>query len=439
MEIRCSYRKCKNASEEILVCSNQPLVYCNKHRKKHLKKCKNHHTSRNLHEKIPKNQRRKFQNFFSEQLAHYEEQNEQFLIKINDCFIKIKEIASQGIKIFNNYQEFYTDLLKNSYSNRLPMYLFNENVIENGIDINDIEETGLSLVNEQISNFFTIANSFDKDLKEYFNVFKAPKICRQNSIKVSEKLYFFQNNSSNLIDFDPATRKHNKTSISGIGYQGFGESVCEIKEDKLVVNGGLHLSNAIIIDMNSKKYTVIPNGKKRQFAQACFLNEKVYFFGGFNNEQPLYKFYNACDCLDIENKRWLPLANLPNNIANTTTLVLDSNNILIAGGSDPIRGLVVLYNISKNSYSVLTNQVKSRRKAVLVQDGKTIYLLGENLNISNMDNIIDWVVQAPLGIRSNVSSAVVRRGKNAYFSDYDNKVYEFDLVSLQCKEINIIF
>ncbi|OMJ79406.1 hypothetical protein SteCoe_20560 [Stentor coeruleus] len=437
MEIQCSNGKCQHESAEILVCGNQPLVYCNKHRKKHLKKCKMHHTSRNLYEKIPKKQRRKFKNFFIEQLSNYDKQSEEFLIKINECLIKIKEIALQGINIFSKYQEFYMNLFKNAQLNYLPMYYFTEDIIENDIDINDIENIGLNLVTNQISEFLSITSCFDKTFKECFNVFNKPKTYRRESINMSGKLYFFQNNTSNLIEFDPATKKNSKISITGIGIQGFGESTCEIKGNKLVTNGGFCSLNTFIIDLSSKKYTVILNGKKRQFAQGCYLNEKVYFFGGFNNELSFSKFYNVCDYLDLETKRWIQLPNLPNNIANTTTLILDSNNIIIAGGSDSIHGLVLLYNISKNSYSLLINQVRAQRKALLIQDEKIIYLLGEYLNISHIDNIVDWVIQSPLSIRSSVSSSVVRRGKKAYFSDYDNKVYEFDLNSLVCKEIDI--
>ncbi len=150
--------------------------------------------------------------------------------------------------------------------------------------------------------------------------------------------------------FDPVTETWTMTdSIPTMRFDG--QSITELKDGRILVSGGFRTSNVA----NSAEYLSI------------------------------------CEIYDPVTEKWLPAAPLYVGRYNHTATLLNSGEVIIAGGSTKTVGALrscEIYNPTNNTWSITTslNEPRSNAASILLPNGNVFISGGDSTGV----NIIPW-------------------------------------------------
>ncbi|OMJ65837.1 hypothetical protein SteCoe_37549 [Stentor coeruleus] len=313
-----------------------------------------------------------------------------------------KEISSLSKELFLNIT-MESIINSNNLWELIKNYIFNIPILETNANIEPM------VLESEINNLVEVRNS------------------EQN-----QNLYFFMNKSKKLLSYSIEEVKIIGNSELNLNEeQGEGQALTVIPENKIFIYGGtsLYIDSAYIINLENNTVDRVSKGRKRSYAQATYLNNKIYVFGGYSNSARI----NSADEFDCITKGWRPLTPLKIRCDNTSTHILNDIKIFIAGSPK----FVNIYNVVNECYEDVRGQFDIEAKCLVTydQDKKIVFILSKKIYYCKEEGLDDWKVQElNQTFRSTAYRPVCLRRK-AYFVDGSHKVFMFDFDSLRLEEV----
>ncbi|OMJ91735.1 hypothetical protein SteCoe_5633 [Stentor coeruleus] len=247
------------------------------------------------------------------------------------------------------------------------------------------------------------------------------------------KMYFFNDNTKNLITIDVSLTTDSLTLINSPENLSPLGGFCRISEDKIFLHsgyrGGSYTNSIFIVDLKQGIAEKRESFKLGFLGSCSRFKNNVYAFGGHDGSAPS----TACRKFDLNSDTWQSIQNLPISTHCNSTAILD-DNIFIAGFNIDS---VYTYNISNNSYSNI-GSFQSHWNKILCKASKKIYLFENNkLHESTDDNPKKFsVINSSTGVSNNYLISFTTRFKNDLYFVLNNKsIYKINILT---KVINLV-
>lgn len=429
MENFCYMEECECQAEFICYCAEIPTYSCGNHFGIHLMLKRNHSVQESLFYLLePEESQSLYQKIMT-----FERQIRETIKKIQiDTKVLIDSITSEHHKSINYFKSLRIEALK---------------ISNNLINQTKMDKKLFEKITE-VLKFIELQNNPDREelrrriLKFYLrdNYFYKP-----NRDLESENLCFFKDSSKNLtlVSIDKPSRT---VQINIPNCFNSDSASCEISDNKYFFYGGFnpYISNVCIIDIETKTGTAKKNGKEKANMGCCYYKDKVYVFGGYNNQ-----YLKDAERYDLITDAWQNLPSLPTGCAAGRCFGL-KDSIIYTGF---ISTSILTYSILNNSYSEYGNFASNENK-IICNIGNKIYVFvsGHLYKITHLvsSELRDAkkfaskptqlkLVNENTGIpNTNVLTSRTLKDKNFYFVLEDFKLYKFDLETESIAILKII-
>ncbi|OMJ74325.1 hypothetical protein SteCoe_26773 [Stentor coeruleus] len=431
MDIKCSYISCKKPASFICHCSDVSIVACSKHFKAHINSSPEliHNPesvfkplSPILKTETTKALQKTLQNF-TESVSTIKETLQclnragDFLVKSLNKRKKICKKYIQGLVESNEFPIASTERYRLSDEVTLKDIEKEMKNVISGLEIEDLKFEAYKLIN--VLDSLNLTERIESDIEDD----------RDKWPYLDNKLYFFEDNTKSLVEFNPVSCKSKIKPIEIGEDQGHLAAICEIPGGKVFTSGGFsdtYRENSYIIDLKTNTSEVLPRIRPRMRACATYLNQSIYLFGGWFNNSTCF-----CDRIDLNNKIVVSISNLPSNIGNTSAVAIN-DKILISGTSNFLQ----LYNTKDDNYSIVSRGLTFGTDNLLIQDKNRVILLSKpNIFVCDMNNLENWInISSGASFESTTSKPVIR-GRMAYFVDMSMNIYQFNLDTFVLKKM----
>ncbi|OMJ77064.1 hypothetical protein SteCoe_23416 [Stentor coeruleus] len=431
MDIKCSYISCKKPASYVCHCNDTTVIACSKHFKAHINNFPEFiHNPESVFKPLPPTLK-------SETITALQKTLEKFTESISNIAETMKNINKSGdslLKCMNKKKKLCKKYIHSIVeSNEFPITsnekyrLSDEATSEDidkemkkitcGIDVEDLKFEAQKFINilESLDLIEQVSNSSSEDMDRW------PFL--------DNKLYFFEDNTKSLVEFDPVNCKSSVKTIDIGEDQGHLAAICTIPGGKIFTSGGYsdsYIENSYIIDLKNNTSEALPKIRPRMRACATYFNQSIYLFGGWFNSSTSF-----CDRIDLSSKTITCLSNLPMNTGNTSTILIN-DKILISGTSNFLQ----LYDTRKDNYSMVSRDLNFGTDNILIQDKNRIILLSKpNIFVCDIKNLENWVNISNTAIFESTTSKPVIRGRMAYFVDMNMNIYQFNLDTFIIKKM----
>lgn len=187
---------------------------------------------------------------------------------------------------------------------------------------------------------------------------------------LDEHLYCFKNGTKTLFEFNTITLKTTEVEININELQGSLSPLCTVPNNKLFHAGSYqpYLDSTYLIDLNTFTVESLPKGRIRGVATATYYDKCVYTFGGLTKKGNKMNF---ADKFDLENKRWVTLANLP-EVAQDVHAIPCRTFIILTFTS---QSSLLSYFRDFNKYEALANNISCNFQNMFIRDCEKYYLI----------------------------------------------------------------
>lgn len=431
MERRCFVPFCNRSAVFFCPCSQALTIICDSHINQHSAEFPNLvHNYNPIAQLISQDKKASILSEMQMTIKKLIQERQDFIYSTESLVSQILKICKIFCSCTHRKIEAYKNfLIKISEPNGIEKLYKDYNKYSANTIFKDIENE----VNSQLKYFYTEEISslkiFSGRFIEQVNMLMSAKI-NEDKERPYDNLYFFKENTKNLIEFCPDSLKLYVESIKVNENQGHLSAMCLIPDNKLFISGGcsnITLNVSYIIDINSKNIEPLFRKRSRSHASAIYKDNKVYIFGGKDEIGEL----NHTDAYDLLMRKWVILALLP--LPAMLTSIADLNDkFLIAGKPN----MMCTYDLQSNSYSKIASHLQINSYNILIKNGKNVHFLHKNLvNLTKEDDLDHWQCVPLVGDFSYTTSRPIFRGGCVYFVDWDCIIYQYKLDSYEVKII----
>lgn len=452
MNISCQHPNCSSPGAFRISCVSPSSFYCDAHSYYHTRTCQSEHHYEIHRIHIPNSRMQDFVSYLQMKKQSLKISVSEHLQALNHLQKQIKSMSKVLIKNYNSCNSLCDNMCKSLMEIQALPLMYNGNHIINDIEVHSIDREVAEFSKDKFSNInmesiislenlwvliknymvnipgLVISDNIEPPVLE-------PEIRNQVEARNPEQrlnLYFFINRSKNFIQYSiDENEVISNRELLVKENQGEGQSLTPIPDNKVFIYGGTsnYIDSAYIINLESNDVEIVPKGRRRSYAQATYLNSKIYIFGGYSNSARI----NSADEFDFMTKSWRALSPLKIKCDNTSTHILDDSHIFIAGSPK----FVNIYNVENGSYEDVRGQFDIEAKCLVVydKDKKVMFVLSKKIYYCKETGLDDWKEQGlNESFRSTTCRPVCLRRK-AYFVDSSDKVFKFDFDSLRLEEI----
>ncbi|OMJ72785.1 hypothetical protein SteCoe_28704 [Stentor coeruleus] len=467
----CQYDYCQEEPEFICVCNNHNSAYCKKHLNIHIAKGDDHDVIPNYTEISLKDKEifsiqctislRKLESIQLKILEFGQEK----LNKINQLIkeelenvLKTESIIRKAIgfvykkqkivkkinlseeeKFINRYLKTPKNLiedLKNKENKIWSEFGMLEDfkvIIEENATLKKEIEKMSNLLNEKNEQIIKLANESVKNNL----LFEANKLeYREKQYKgddnfESTEMCFFKYDSNNLYIINIFSGNDSVLNLNTSEKFGGHPAFCQISEKKIFIHGGYtseYLSSSHIVDLENKKIEKKANNICRtNIGQMSLYNGNIYVFGGTHDKVLSFSYKYSLNL-----NKWEQIASLPNPSRSNCT-ILDDEKIILSGFQ---LSSVLVYDISKNSYSFFGNVEPNNHKFICKSDKNLYVFEGNKLYESLLKPQLSFsITNLSIYLNSEMRSFSIRNKQCVYILLDDLKIYVFNLAT---KEMSIL-
>lgn len=435
MSIICSSSNCEIFPSIQAFCAKKPLTLCTTHFNNHLTSCNLDHQSFFLLKNVS-GQKIQAETILKSIIKGLNQEYKQCVLSFNQILEAVMEKSKQATNAILRTNQYCKELLKiYKANNRFPIIYAAGTIRGNEIGVNDMvkEINAYRLTNfNKILNFDLIANKIIKKLN---------KIKMTREILYPENyndnfIYVFLSNSKILAKVDIETLGYGKINTQVSELQGDCPSICSVSPTEVFTTGGYSesvLKCCYLINNETGTVKSLPKIRKRDYAQAMYYQRKVYIFGGYADRTLL----NSCDAFSIDSLTWKSLSNLLIPMRCTSVVNFRDNELIFIGSDIDGRRHCLSYNTKTDYYSNFSMIYSSEHDGnVLIRDGTNLFMLHkENIIKANISKMSNWKKKDNSTSFGHSSSRPVIRNRFAYFIDWGNHLFKFDLNKLEIKKV----
>jgi hypothetical protein len=388
------------------------------------------HVYKPLYKTIDPSSKSTLLNFIQKTLEILKESEMLIMGSLTNAFNEIRQTSQKAHSIYSKIKTRCFQLTKDILEG-------NKLVLKN---INNYESNHSATCEDLFSDLFSFNNGFPRGSFSFkfkgLNPFKRLSSVMTSSTPLPENpeltLYYFQENTKNLVKFNCETLKPSIIPYSFSEPIGSSQSMCLTSPTSLFLSGGYYSANksvtarSYLINTLTKFLSFLPRSRPRSNAMAICTQGCVFIFGGFDGKSAI----QDSDCFDLIKNSWISISPMPVPLRDTSTVELD-NDILISGREDRL----VIYSPCRDTYNVLL-QLPIAHFNLLVRDGDYVYLLTSSIWRSNFRSRSSWQERKSAFVFGNTTSRPVYHNSKAYFVDWRGIVYSFSFSSCHFQELS---
>jgi len=237
---------------------------------------------------------------------------------------------------------------------------------------------------------------------------------------VSRFLYYFEMNTKTVTKLDLEAKELLTIDLGVSQELGPYSAQCKIPNERVFMcggNTGISYSGATLIfnPETDQVQELVPLELPRQFACCVYFENKVYLFGGYNDDQAQGELED-CAKLDLTSNSWIRIANLPTKCKHTTSVVF--KGLIFVTGYEA-SGIWV-YDPYRDFFDLVMHLCKGFK--VLCRSQSKLFCLTEKCLYEMQENGVFFKV---LKRRFALSSLVTHPfcyGSSIYFIDSDENL-----------------
>lgn len=272
---------------------------------------------------------------------------------------------------------------------------------------------------EETREYIDLANSLNSDF------LRTIADSREN-----ETIYFFNGPSTILVEMNVKFTKALSIPLKGAPHplSSLG-SLCALNHSYLFYYGGYngdYKSTSCLINVKTGLCEQLPElHPPRKSAGLCAMNSWVFVFGGLGKSGLL----NDAHIFSMTHKSWTKLPDLP--FSSTQNIAISVYEVVLVTGcwADGLYS----YSFSTNSYEKLLSLPQKRPK-LLLKDDSAVYLLcdyNKTIYKSSVHDLHVWEIKGTFTENITISSTPVKFNNSFHFTGLLDKLYKFDLSSLE--------